>query len=196
MPISCVAAPACTLGQAHHFQRIAGVLSRPAKGLWINPRSGAQWRRCQPNTGTGTASTNDSPVAPDQGVWAQMHQHCCATTLDLEYLIFIEPARWSGRTLARRELPVQKGGQAAQALGRSRGQPIPPKSGFSRGPGSDQDSRERGRLGQPLAIHPDRRATARHHPGGGVDRRLCWRARTGRQRVHAQSFASTSWNWV
>ena len=47
-------------------------------------------------------------------------------------------------------------------------------------------------------IHTDRRATARHHPGGGVNRRLCWRARTGRQRVRCPgpSFASTSWNWV
>ena len=33
-------------------------------------------------------------------------------------------------------------------------------------------------MGKPLQIHPDRGATARHHPGGGVDRRLCWRART------------------
>ena len=30
-----------------------------------------------------------------------------------------------------------------------------------------------------LAIHPDRRATARHHPGRGIDRRLRWRAGAG-----------------
>ncbi len=46
-----------------------------------------------------------------------------------------------------------------------------------------EGSRERGRLGQSLAVHPDRRATARHHPGGGVDLRLRWRALTGRQSI-------------
>ena len=53
--ISCVAAPACTLAR----KRIAGVLSRPSYGLTALGPSGDC---CQPNTGTGTASTNDSPV--------------------------------------------------------------------------------------------------------------------------------------
>ena len=53
--ISCVAAPACTLAR----KRIAGVLSRPSYGLTpLGPNGDC----CQPNTGTGTASINDSPV--------------------------------------------------------------------------------------------------------------------------------------
>ena len=46
-------APACTLAR----KRIAGVLSRPSYGLTaLGPNGDC----CQPNTGTGTASTNDS----------------------------------------------------------------------------------------------------------------------------------------
>ena len=40
-------------------EAIAGVLSRPSYGLTaLGPNGDC----CQPNTGTGTASTNDSPV--------------------------------------------------------------------------------------------------------------------------------------
>ena len=52
---SCVVAPNCTLAG----KRIAGVLSRPSYGLIaLGPNGDC----CQPNTGTGTPSTNDSPV--------------------------------------------------------------------------------------------------------------------------------------
>ena len=102
----------------------------------------------------------------DQGVWAQMHQHCCDDA-DLEYLII--------------DSTVVRAHPCAAGV---------PQKGWPGGPGpgpeprrvQHQDSRERRRLGQPLAIHPDRGATARHHPGEEF-RRLCWRARTGRPRV-------------
>ena len=58
--ISCVAAPACTLDR----KRIVGVLSRPSYGLIALGPSGDC---CQPNTGTGTPSTNDSPVGLTKG---------------------------------------------------------------------------------------------------------------------------------
>ena len=173
--ISCVAAPACTLAR----KRITGVLSRPSYGLTaLGPNGDC----CQPNTGTGTASTNRFARWTDQGVWAQMHQHCCDDA-DLEYLII-------DSTVVRAH-PCAAG--------------APPQKGWPGGPGpgpeprrvQHQDSRERGRLGQPLAIHPDRRATARHHPGGGVNRRFMlastyWPTKGTMPR----SFASTSWNWV
>ena len=53
----------------------------------------------------------------DQGVWAQMHQHCCDDA-DLEYLI-IDSTVVRAHPCAGSS--PKKGGQAAQALGRSRG---------------------------------------------------------------------------
>ena len=133
--------------------------------LWIN-RSGAQWRLLTANTGTGTASTNVARWT-DQG-GAQMLN--IAATADLEYLIIdstVVP------TLARRS--PKKGGQAAQALGRSRG-------GFSTKIHVSVDG-----LGNPLRFiltggqqHDITQAEE--------DRRLCWRARLADQGYDAQEF--------
>ena len=82
----------------------------------------------------------------DQGVWAQMHQHCCDDA-DLEYLI-IDSTVVGAPLRTGRELP-QKGWPGSQALGQE------PRRV------QHQDSRPSvDGLGQPHAIHPDRRPTA------------------------------------
>ena len=80
-----------------------------------------------------------------------MHQHCSGEGADLEYLIIDSTVVRAG---SRQE---KKGGQAAQALGRSRG-------GFSAKIHVSVDG-----LGNPLRfILPEARATARHHPAEGL----------------------------
>ena len=71
----------------------------------------------QPSMGTGTASTNDSPAGAT-GVSGNSCISIWPTTRI--WNTSSSTARWSGPTPALRERP-QKGGQAAQALGRSRG---------------------------------------------------------------------------
>ena len=101
----------CTLAR----KRIAGVLSRPSYGLTaLGPNGDC----CQPNTGTGTASTNDSPVGLTK---ASGHKciNIAATTRIWKYLIIDSTVVRAHPCAAG--APPKKGGQAAQALGRSRG---------------------------------------------------------------------------
>ena len=72
----------------------------------------------QPSMGTGTVSTKGLPRWSDRGIWELLHQHL-ADDPDMEYLII-------DSTVVRAHpcpagAPPKKGGQAAQALGRSRG---------------------------------------------------------------------------
>ena len=74
--------PACTLAR----KRIAGVLSRPSYGLTAL-RRGPNGDCCQPNTGTGTASTNDSPVGLTKASGHKCINIRRCDDADLEYLI-------------------------------------------------------------------------------------------------------------